>query len=118
MTSTTTDRDRNPDLGLFLPEPEPREVFVTVISVDDHVVEPIDTFEGRVPGSTRGSGATDRRNPRGPPGLGIRRGVLHSGRDERRGGEGVLRPTGSSRSGSIRCDPVATTSRHGSETWT
>ena len=37
------------DPALFLPEPEPREVLRTVISVDDHVVEPIDTFEGRVP---------------------------------------------------------------------
>jgi predicted TIM-barrel fold metal-dependent hydrolase len=34
---------------LFLPEPEPREVRCTVISVDDHVVEPADTFEHRLP---------------------------------------------------------------------
>jgi len=34
---------------LFLPEPEPREIRYTVISVDDHVVEPADMFEGRVP---------------------------------------------------------------------
>src|SRR5271157_1033566 len=34
---------------LFLPEPEPREVRYTVISVDDHVVEPAHTFEGRLP---------------------------------------------------------------------
>ncbi|HEY5250368.1 MAG TPA: amidohydrolase family protein, partial [Acidimicrobiales bacterium] len=34
---------------LFLPDPDPREVRVTVISVDDHVVEPADTFEGRLP---------------------------------------------------------------------
>ncbi len=41
----------NPDLreDLFLPEPLPREVKYTVISVDDHVVEPPDTFEGRLP---------------------------------------------------------------------
>jgi predicted TIM-barrel fold metal-dependent hydrolase len=38
-----------PDDDLFLPEPEPREVHYTVISVDDHVVEPVHTFEGRVP---------------------------------------------------------------------
>ena len=37
------------DNDLFLPEPEPREVRYTVISVDDHVVEPAHTFEGRVP---------------------------------------------------------------------
>ena len=34
---------------LFLPEPEPREVRYTVISVDDHVVEPAHTFEHRLP---------------------------------------------------------------------
>ena len=39
------------DPGLFLPEPEAREVWATVISVDDHVVEPPHTFEGRLPAS-------------------------------------------------------------------
>jgi predicted TIM-barrel fold metal-dependent hydrolase len=34
---------------LFLPEPLPREVRYTIISVDDHVVEPAHTFEGRIP---------------------------------------------------------------------
>jgi predicted TIM-barrel fold metal-dependent hydrolase len=34
----------------FLPEPEPRDRHYTVISVDDHLVEPADMFEGRVPG--------------------------------------------------------------------
>src|SRR6266849_403046 len=34
---------------LFLPEPEPREVRYTVISVDDHLVEPADMFESRLP---------------------------------------------------------------------
>jgi predicted TIM-barrel fold metal-dependent hydrolase len=33
----------------FLPEPEPAEQWATIISVDDHVVEPPDTFEGRFP---------------------------------------------------------------------
>ena len=33
----------------FLPEPERRTRKYTVISVDDHIVEPPDTFEGRVP---------------------------------------------------------------------
>ncbi len=33
----------------FLPEPEPRERTYTLVSVDDHVVEPPHTFEGRVP---------------------------------------------------------------------
>jgi predicted TIM-barrel fold metal-dependent hydrolase len=34
---------------LFLPEPTPREVKFTIISVDDHVVEPPHMFEGRLP---------------------------------------------------------------------
>lgn len=34
---------------MWLPEPEPRPVRYTVISVDDHVVEPPHTFEGRLP---------------------------------------------------------------------
>ncbi|MGQ0832919.1 MAG: amidohydrolase family protein [Microthrixaceae bacterium] len=41
MTETADD--------LFLPEPEPREVLATIISVDDHLVEPPDMFEGRLP---------------------------------------------------------------------
>jgi predicted TIM-barrel fold metal-dependent hydrolase len=37
------------DTELFLPEPEIRVQRYTVISVDDHVVEPAHTFEGRLP---------------------------------------------------------------------
>jgi predicted TIM-barrel fold metal-dependent hydrolase len=37
------------DLELFLPEPEPATVKYTVISVDDHLVEPRHMFEGRLP---------------------------------------------------------------------
>ncbi|HEX3980844.1 MAG TPA: hypothetical protein VHW93_06455, partial [Acidimicrobiales bacterium] len=33
----------------LLPDPEPRQVRYTVISVDDHLVEPPDMFEGRLP---------------------------------------------------------------------
>jgi predicted TIM-barrel fold metal-dependent hydrolase len=33
----------------LLPDPEPRQVRYTVISVDDHLVEPPDMFEGRMP---------------------------------------------------------------------
>lgn len=35
--------------GLLLPDPEPRTVTHTVVSVDDHVVEPPHAFEGRLP---------------------------------------------------------------------
>src|ERR1700724_3791915 len=34
---------------LFLPEPDPRPVRYTIISVDDHLVEPPHMFEGRLP---------------------------------------------------------------------
>ncbi|MFM8304146.1 MAG: amidohydrolase family protein [Actinomycetota bacterium] len=37
------------DPELFLPDPEPVAVKYTVISVDDHLVEPADMFEGRLP---------------------------------------------------------------------
>src|SRR3954452_3771557 len=37
------------DHPLLLPDPEPREVRYTVISVDDHLGEPRDMFEGRLP---------------------------------------------------------------------
>ena len=43
MTTTSAE-------DLFLPEPEPRPVRYTVISVDDHLVEPADMFEGRLAG--------------------------------------------------------------------
>ena len=33
----------------FLPEPEPRATKYVVVSVDDHIVEPRDAFEGRFP---------------------------------------------------------------------
>ncbi len=33
----------------LLPDPEPRPVKVPVISVDDHLIEPRDLFEGRMP---------------------------------------------------------------------
>ena len=33
----------------FLPEPEARERHYTIISVDDHLIEPAHLFEGRVP---------------------------------------------------------------------
>jgi predicted TIM-barrel fold metal-dependent hydrolase len=37
----------------FLPEPEPRERWATIVSVDDHVVEPPDAFVDRFPSKFR-----------------------------------------------------------------
>ena len=33
----------------LLPDPEPRKTLYTLISVDDHLMEPPETFEGRLP---------------------------------------------------------------------
>ncbi len=40
---------KRPVSGALLPDPEPREVRYTLISTDDHLVEPPETFEGRLP---------------------------------------------------------------------
>ncbi len=40
---------QRPAVHDLLPDPEPREVKYTLISVDDHLVEPPHTFEGRLP---------------------------------------------------------------------
>ena len=50
---------------LFLPEPLPREVKYTVISVDDHVVEPPHTFEGRLPAALQGRAPRIVETPKG-----------------------------------------------------
>jgi predicted TIM-barrel fold metal-dependent hydrolase len=34
---------------VLLPDPDPRERFVPIVSVDDHLIEPPDMFEGRLP---------------------------------------------------------------------
>jgi predicted TIM-barrel fold metal-dependent hydrolase len=39
----------DPNRVTFLPEPEPRERWATIFSVDDHMVEPPDIFVGRFP---------------------------------------------------------------------
>jgi predicted TIM-barrel fold metal-dependent hydrolase len=46
---TQLDQAPAEELPEFLRDPEPREVHYTVISVDDHLVEPPDMFEGREP---------------------------------------------------------------------
>ena len=46
FTTAKTGGDRS---VTFLVEPERADRLYTVISVDDHIVEPPDTFEGRVP---------------------------------------------------------------------
>jgi predicted TIM-barrel fold metal-dependent hydrolase len=44
----------SPGTITLLPDPDPPEVWATVVSVDDHVVEPPDLFEGRAPSEFAG----------------------------------------------------------------
>ena len=79
---------------LFLPEPEPREVHYTVISVDDHVVEPAHTFEGRLPAALADRAPRIVETPEGHQVWEFEGRALHPGRDERGGRPppGDLRP--------------------------
>ena len=61
------------DDPILLPDPEPRDMRYTIISVDDHVVEPPDMFEGDLPTTLRERGTADRRATSGPRGVGVRR---------------------------------------------
>jgi len=54
MTATVDPVALHPEL--FLPEPEPRPVRYTIISVDDHLVEPPRMFEGRLPADLQDRG--------------------------------------------------------------
>ncbi len=48
------------EVDLFLPEPDVRRTNFTVISVDDHVVEPPHMFEGRMPAALVALGTSNR----------------------------------------------------------
>jgi predicted TIM-barrel fold metal-dependent hydrolase len=53
------------DTELFLPDPEVRVQRYTVISVDDHVVEPPHTFEGRLPAAVQSRAPRIVETPQG-----------------------------------------------------
>jgi predicted TIM-barrel fold metal-dependent hydrolase len=50
---------------LLLPDPEPREVKYTIVSVDDHLVEPAHAFEGRLPKHLQGDAPRVVENEQG-----------------------------------------------------
>ena len=68
VSMTTIDLDPK----LFLPEPEPREVRYTIISVDDHLVEPPRHVRGPAAREAAGPRAADRRDRAGSRGVGVR----------------------------------------------
>src|SRR4051794_25725211 len=49
LEGLTIGKGRRTDSVTFLPEPDPRPRRYTIVSVDDHLVEPPDTFAGRLP---------------------------------------------------------------------
>ncbi|MEU0936343.1 amidohydrolase family protein [Embleya sp. NPDC005971] len=53
------------DPELFLPDPEPADLRYTVISVDDHVVEPPHLFDTHLPASLRARGPRIVEDPNG-----------------------------------------------------
>ena len=53
------------DPKLFLPDPEPRDARYTIISVDDHVVEPLHLFERYLPPGMRERGPQIVEAPNG-----------------------------------------------------
>ncbi len=50
----------------LLPDPAPRPILVPVISVDDHLIEPPDLFEGRMPSALAGRAPRVVETPGGP----------------------------------------------------
>jgi hypothetical protein len=95
---------------LFLPEPEPREVRYTVISVDDHVVEPADTFEHRLPAALADRGPRIVETPEGHQ--------VWEFEGQRYTQVAARRRTASSRSASTRCARAASTWTPACTTWT
>ncbi len=91
---------------------------LVLVSVDDHVVEPPDMFEGRLPVEVRRPRTPGARARGRHRGLAVRRDGRHQHRSQRRG-----RPAGRGvrdRADLVRGDPrrAATTSTSGSGTWT
>ena len=107
-----------PERLTFLPEPERRHRRYTLISVDDHLVEPPHLFEGRVPARFADRGATRRARRRRHGVLGVRRPAALQGRAQRGRRSAAAKSGASSRRASTRCDAARGTSTPACTTWT
>ena len=67
----------------LLPDPDPRQRHYTIISVDDHLIEPADLFEGRMPARPRRRRAARRHARQRARDLGLRGPLLPAGRAQR-----------------------------------
>ena len=106
------------ELHGLLPDPEPRQIRHTLISVDDHLVEPPGMFDGRLPAHLQDRAPEGRRDRGGSRGLVVRRAALLPGRAERGGRPAHGRTGWSSRPASTRCGPAAGTPTPACTTWT
>ena len=90
-TFTSADRRQPPipcatvevALDVAAPRPQGAPRPFTVISVDDHLIEPADLFDGRMPAAPRRPRATRRRARRREPGVGVRGRALPEHRPQR-----------------------------------
>ena len=93
----------------LLPDPEPRPIAVPVISVDDHLIEPPDLFEGRLP-ATLPAGAPRVVEDEGGTQAGSSRGTATPTSGSTRWSAGPARNGAWSRPASTRCARAASTS--------
>ena len=111
-------RSRKPEHVTLLPDPPQAPRHLPIISTDDHLVEPPDMFEGRMPAkyADLAPRVVDRR--RRQPGLALRR----QGQPERRSGRGRRSPDRGVllRTGALRRDAPRRrgTSTRACTTWT
>ena len=111
----TTAEDLDPTL--FSPEPEQRRVKYTVISVDDHLVEPPDMFDGRLPARFQADAPRIEETAEGHQ-VWTFEGKHYTQVGINGVAGGAPRAWPWSRSGSIRCARGAGTSTPESGTWT
>ena len=114
FTTAKTGDDRS---VTFLPDPPRARRRYTVISADDHIVEPPDTFTGRLPRkfADRAPRVVDTETADRPGSTTVRNCPM-SGSTPWSGAR--CPSTASSRSGSMKCAGVHGTSMSASRTWT
>ena len=107
-----------PGRATLLPDPEPRPIRVPVISVDDHLIEPPDLFEGRLPAALADGAPRVVEQDGGTPEPGSSRATTTPTSGSTPWWAGPARSGAWTRPASTRCAPAASTSRPASRTWT
>ena len=108
----------SPQRSPSCPTPSGGPRHYTFISVDDHLVEPPDMFEGRVPARFADRAPRVELDDDGHGVLALRRRAAVQGRAQRRGRPARGASAASSRPASTRCAAARGTSTPASTTWT